>query len=163
MRRSWPAYDEPAVAAVVAAVVAQAIVASVAVGILVRQIRAGVPIGTFGVDIIAGPVIERADGTRVRRPLPADSSIHHAARVLGGWLIELFARSTLGLGLWYVRDGEPARQIAIFETHWNWEVSADGQILVCAGRRSISAEGVGFEPTSGSLLKRFSRPRSARL
>jgi len=29
---------------------------------------------------------------------------------------------------------------------------------VCAGRRSISAEGVGFEPTLGSLLKRFSRP-----
>ena len=103
-------------AAVVAAVAAEVIVASVAVVVLVRHQRAGLPIGTLGVDIIAGPAIERADGTRVRLPLPADSSIRHAARVPGGWLIELFARSTSGVdgavpgvGLWYVQDGPLTR------------------------------------------------------
>lgn len=90
----------------------------------------GLPAASFGLDVLTDGVIVRPDGSRVRPDLPAGVRAVQAIGVPSGWVV-LTERTEGPFELWFAATvGAP---VYVGRTFGNFEVSADGKVLVVTG------------------------------
>jgi len=108
--------------------------------------------GDIGLDVLSGNVIQRPDGSRVSLALPAGVTAGGATRVPGGWVVE--AGSDDESSLWFAV--ETGRATRIGRLFGNYQVSADGRLLVASGTTADPATVIAYELPSLRELARTS-------